>query len=131
MRNKVKQLMNKEEGFTLVELLAVIVILGIILAIAIPSVGGIVDRAQGNANEAEQELVIDAARLYFTAGKDSAGTELTADGALATETEVTVSELVAAGFLEDRGEDGIVNGKVTRTQSETTNTYSYEFVPAS
>ncbi|MDZ7835812.1 MAG: type II secretion system protein [Alkalibacterium sp.] len=55
MRNKIRQLMKKEEGFTLVELLAVIVILGIILAIAIPSIGGVINTcADTDANEAEE-----------------------------------------------------------------------------
>ena len=58
MRNKIRQMMKKEEGFTLVELLAVIVILGIILAIAIPSVSGVINRAQNDANEAEKELAV-------------------------------------------------------------------------
>ncbi len=65
MRRKIKEIMNKEEGFTLVELLAVIVILGIIVAIAIPAIGNVVNRAEGDADDAEEELVIDAARLYL------------------------------------------------------------------
>lgn len=36
---KIKKLLKNQKGFTLVELLAVIVILGIIAAIAIPSIG--------------------------------------------------------------------------------------------
>ncbi len=36
MRNKIKQLLNKEEGFTLVELLAVLAILALIVGIAVP-----------------------------------------------------------------------------------------------
>lgn len=114
MRNKIKQLMNKEEGFTLVELLAVIVILGIILAIAIPSIGGVIDRARGGANDAEQELIVDAARLYFTTEQP-------------TDNTVTVEALETAGYLEERGtSDGIQSGTVTRTQASG-GSYSYEF----
>ena len=65
MRNQIKKMIKKENGFTLVELLAVLVILGIIVAIAIPAVGNIIDNARGDANEAKQQLVNDAARLYF------------------------------------------------------------------
>lgn len=113
MRNKIKQIMNKEEGFTLVELLAVIVILGIILAIAIPSIGGVINRAEGNANEAEEALVIDAARLYFTTESNPGNT-------------VTVTELVTAGYLEERGDDTIQTGTVTRTTTGNASTYAFE-----
>jgi prepilin-type N-terminal cleavage/methylation domain-containing protein len=42
MRNKIKQLLKKEGGFTLVELLGVIVILGLIVGISIPLIGNVV-----------------------------------------------------------------------------------------
>ena len=45
MRNKIKQLLKKEGGFTLVELLAVIVILGFIVAISIPLIGNVIEGA--------------------------------------------------------------------------------------
>lgn len=64
MRNQIKKMIKKENGFTLVELLAVLVILGVIVAIAIPSIGNVVENAKGSSKDAETELVIDAARLY-------------------------------------------------------------------
>ena len=89
MRNKLKKIWNKEDGFTLVELLGVIVILGIILAIAIPGIGNIVESARTKTTAQEQELVIDAARLYFVENNKIAG-----------EATVTVSDLEGAGFLD-------------------------------
>ncbi|GAA0361916.1 hypothetical protein GCM10008932_13160 [Alkalibacterium iburiense] len=89
MRNKIKQIMKKEEGFTLVELLAVIVILGIIVAIAIPTIGNVIGTAEGNASEAEQELIKDAARLYEV-GEDE------------PEFPVTVGTLKEKGYLDER-----------------------------
>ncbi|PRY83234.1 type II secretion system protein [Alkalibacterium olivapovliticus] len=104
MRNKIKQLMNKEEGFTLVELLAVIVILGIIVAIAIPAIGNIIDRAQGGANEAEDALVIDAARLYFTTTDEAHGGS------------VTVGTLKSGGYIEVRDSENL-SDTITVTRS--------------
>ncbi|API89602.1 hypothetical protein BKP56_10185 [Marinilactibacillus sp. 15R] len=107
MRNQIKKMIKKENGFTLVELLAVLVILGIIVAIAIPAVGDIIDNARDNASDAEQELVIDAARLYFIEN----------DG-----NEVDVATLISDGYLEERGEVSDLTGTVTVTDGEYTYT---------
>ncbi|WP_423189175.1 competence type IV pilus major pilin ComGC [Alkalibacterium sp. f15] len=95
MRKKIKELMNREEGFTLVELLAVIVILGIIVAIAVPMIGNVISRAQTGATTAEQELVVDAARLY------------TVENAVANGTKLEVSTLITAGYLEETSSTNI------------------------
>lgn len=100
MVNKFKTLLKKEKGFTLVELLAVIVILGIIVAIAIPAVGNIIDKAETDANSQEQALIIDAARLYMIQG----------DGA---SLPVTVETLETEGYLEERNGDELPNGYVS------------------
>lgn len=66
---KIKKSMRREDGFTLVELLAVIVILGIIMAIAVPAVGNLISKSKTNAKLADGQIMIDAARMYFTAEK--------------------------------------------------------------
>ena len=76
VRKKIEELRNREEGFTLVELLAVIVILGIIVAIAIPSIGKVIENAKTDANTQEIALVEDAARLYFTTSDNAAKTSV-------------------------------------------------------
>lgn len=107
MRNQIKKMIKKENGFTLVELLAVLVILGIIVAIAIPAVGNIIENARGNANKAEVELVEDAARLYFIENEED---------------EVTVQKLIDDGYLEERGEASDLTGTVTKSEGEYTYT---------
>ena len=88
MRNKIKQLLKKEGGFTLVELLAVIVILGLIIAISVPLVGNVVAKSKTKTNEAKLELVIDAAKLYdINDGSD-------------TDSTVTSTDLFTAGYLD-------------------------------
>ncbi len=52
------------KGFTLVELLAVIVILAIILAIAIPSISNIISNSEEQAYESQKKFIIDAAKKY-------------------------------------------------------------------
>jgi type IV pilus assembly protein PilA len=104
MVNKFKTLLKKEKGFTLVELLAVIVILGIIVAIAIPAVGNIIDNAQTEANDAQIELVVDAARLFDV------------QNTMADGETILVSDLVDYGYLELRDSDTITGG-VEKTSS--------------
>lgn len=109
MRNRMKKLFKNEKGFTLVELLAVIVILGIIVAIAIPAISGIIDRAQDGADDAEVTLIIDAARLYRV--------EHTIDA-----TGVHTDDLITEGYLEMR--ESVISGTVTY---DSTRTPAYEF----
>ena len=56
----------KRKGFTLVELLAVIVILAIILLIAVLSIMGVVNRAKKDAFKNDLISVIKATQLYET-----------------------------------------------------------------
>lgn len=109
---KKMKMFKKEEGFTLVELLAVIVILGVILAIAIPAVGNVISTAQKNADDREVELIISAARVYFTTeGKD--------------EGTITVADLYTKGFLETAQDpDELQQGTVTKGKNPTT--YSFD-----
>ncbi|APZ50199.1 hypothetical protein BW721_11525 [Jeotgalibaca sp. PTS2502] len=109
MRNRIKQLLNKEEGFTLVELLGVIVILAIILAIAVPGIGKVIENAEVKTEENQKELVLDAAQLYFLQIKDD-------------DNKVTVSDLEENGFLEkkeERKEYEVTKVKDTETGKET------------
>ena len=75
---------DSEGGFTLVELLVVIVILGILAAVAVFSVGGITDKGKQSACKADVSSVTTASEAYYA--KNSA---YAAD----------IAALVAAKFL--------------------------------
>jgi len=56
-----KKLCNN--GFTLVELLAVIVILAVILAIAVPGISNMIESSKRSAFEADAKMVLKASEL--------------------------------------------------------------------
>ncbi|GAF64082.1 type II secretory pathway, pseudopilin PulG [Bacillus sp. TS-2] len=77
MKKMVKRLKN-ERGLTLVELLAVVVILGIIAAIAVPSIGMIIENSKKDAAVSNAQQILNAAQLY-KAGSNSSESELKHD----------------------------------------------------
>ncbi|SFA94595.1 prepilin-type N-terminal cleavage/methylation domain-containing protein [Cohnella sp. OV330] len=73
MRTAVMKRLGKakedQKGFTLIELLAVIVILAVIAAIAVPLIGGIINKSKKDSDISTARQIYDAARLYVTAEK--------------------------------------------------------------
>lgn len=55
-----------KKGFTLVELLAVIVILGLITSITVPIITGAINDSKAKAYEEQIKLIIDAGRNYMS-----------------------------------------------------------------
>ncbi|WP_147803501.1 prepilin-type N-terminal cleavage/methylation domain-containing protein [Alkalicoccus halolimnae] len=97
----IRQYVKNQKGLTLVELLAVIVILGIIAAIAIPSVSGIIDNSRQDAHIANAEAMVSSARLATISENADAGTRF---DALSDATEGEIN-LVSADYLEAELED--------------------------
>ncbi len=112
MRNKIKQLLKKEGGFTLVELLAVLAILALIVGIAIPMVGNVITNSEKSAAKSQNELIINAAQLY----------ELEDNNTLPVTTDV----LITKGFLEN---DEKLKGKTVK-YNKATKKYTVDKTPA-
>ena len=87
------KLLNKakknEKGFTLVELMVVIVIIGILVAIAIPIYGGIQRTAAESAHDANVRTLQGAGNIYF------------AEDPVTAQTVDDAEDLVAAGYLDE------------------------------
>ncbi len=89
--------MNKR-GFTLIELIATIVILALIFAIAVPSINNVVKTIrESQRRNMISNIEVAAAKYAFDTG----------------ETIIFANDLVEAGYLDSDEEDGTINDPVT------------------
>ena len=100
-----KKIINNK-GFTLVELLAVLVILSAIMGIAIPSITSSMERSKEKQNEQKKEMLESFAELYVTDHKNAIYKNLVSNDSCYIE----ISTLKTKGYLSDEA-DVDVDGK--------------------
>ncbi len=105
MKKWLKRLKKDERGLTLVELLAVVVILAIVAAIAFISIGNVIENSKKDAHIANAQQIISAAKLY-----EASGGEIAADGNDTVNLD-TLEELV------DPWGDGSYSGEVAKSEA--------------
>jgi len=85
------KLAGNQKGLTLIELLAVIVVLGIIMAIAVPSVMGVIEKSKLEADNASWMVIKEAGLRYAMANQ-----------ILESDTGLSIQEkLVNEGYLNE------------------------------
>ncbi|WZL82708.1 prepilin-type N-terminal cleavage/methylation domain-containing protein [Vallitaleaceae bacterium 9-2] len=89
---KLTKHMKKNEGFTLMEIIIVIVILGILALIAVPRLIGFTTQAEIAADKEYAAVVARAAELYWAANEQPAAVNIT---------DIDTSN--GAGLVEDPG----------------------------
>ncbi len=120
MKKLMKKYTENQKGLTLVELLAVLVILGIVAAIAVVSIGNVIQNSREDAAKADAIQILNAAQLFVAQnGTDDDGTlTLTSDelGSGATNGALLSDE----GFFEGNDWEVAVteNGSVLAISSD-------------
>jgi type IV pilus assembly protein PilA len=91
-----KRFLKNEKGLTLIELLAVIVILGIVAAIAVPSIMGIIQKSKVDTAKSDAIQIINSAKTFVAANGNDKGASMTI-------TEADLKSYVDKNQFEDDG----------------------------
>jgi type IV pilus assembly protein PilA len=98
---------KNKKGFTLIELIIVIALLGVIAAIAVPRYGGVLEQSRVSSDAITLEMVEKAAELYNFQNPDS------------TRTSITISELHTNGYIDSATINGQSSGNTSKSPSIT------------
>ena len=92
---------SNKKGFTLVELLAVIVVLAVILVIAIPNVLSIIDKSRKDSTVSTGKMMVKAAQLAIAQGQTADGTTIAVPTAANTAIIIKLNKLGLDNVTKD------------------------------
>ncbi|MGL5295812.1 MAG: pilus assembly FimT family protein [Culicoidibacterales bacterium] len=117
------QTMKNQKGITLVELLAVMVIVGIIAAISIPAIGNLIENTRKDAYIATGKNLQESARLVASQNAEACSTTCTIDFDSTQEKDA----IDGRTYIENM-DAGYVAGTATVTVTNTSGNLKYETV---
>ena len=97
---KLLQRAKNQKGFTLVELMVVVVIIGILVAIAVPVYNKTQENAKDNANDANVRIIEGAVSFYIT------------ENGIPENKTLDISTLISEGYLAKEPESPYKDDKV-------------------
>lgn len=122
MLQMIKQRVKEERGLTLVELLAVLVILGIVAAVSIPIIGNIIDNSKYGAIKSDGIQYINAARMFEADNGELPTTKDQLKGYVEGDTSIKDKPFIFKknddGAIQFTGEGATEDGKITVTFTE-------------
>jgi type IV pilus assembly protein PilA len=98
MLKLMRQRIQDDKGFTLIELMVVVLIIAILIAIAIPTFLGLRERAQNRAAQAELRDALTAAKAFYTDDEEYTGFD--ADEGRAIEPSLTWNDAAVGALVE-------------------------------
>jgi len=106
--------LKDEKGFSLMELMIVVVIIGIIIAIALPVYNNVTETAKNNAHQANIRVIEGAITAYLanTGGGSYSDVEMDKNGKI-TGDNITEGELVP-DYLREMPENPLTSKKYTK-----------------
>jgi len=117
------KLLKERRGFTLVELLGVLVVLGLLAVICYPIITNVITKQKNELTKEQKNRIINAAKNYVASGLGTFDSNDTAC--------VSISDLQTGGFLESgdiqNPNGGTLTGNVQIKWSDTYNQYEYEY----
>lgn len=122
-----KNLLKNNKGLTLVELLAVIVIIGILSSLAVTAISKLLDRSTENYYKDQEDNIALAAQTYTNDNRNLLPFKTTAPD---NTTTIRLRELIDKGYIktvkDKSGDDcNITNSYVTITKNSTED-YTYK-----
>lgn len=93
--------MNNKKGFTLSELLAVLVILSLLMTLSFPNLSNLSDTAKSNYDNATKIILRSAASMYVNNNKEEVNQDIQKNG----KTCIPIGKLVAYEYLDSEIED--------------------------